>query len=120
MTVVPRALLWFGLLGAPLAWTAQLIVGYGVTEADCGAGGMRWGIDTVDWEVALTAATATVALAAGIGAGWLLREKRLDNADPRGRIEFMASGGLLVSGVFLVLILLGGIGSFYLQPCQAG
>ena len=35
---------WFGLLGAPLAWTVQLVLGFGVTEARCGVGGSRWGV----------------------------------------------------------------------------
>ena len=31
-------LLWVGLLGAPAAWTLQLVVGYGAEEADCSRG----------------------------------------------------------------------------------
>ena len=36
-----ESLQWFGLLAAPLAWTAQLVAGYGVSAAACdGAGGV--------------------------------------------------------------------------------
>jgi hypothetical protein len=32
----------------------------------------------------------------------------------------MAAGGVLVSGVFLALIVLGGAASVYLEPCMRG
>jgi hypothetical protein len=108
-----NVLVWFGVLGAPLAWAAQLVLGYGVTEAACGAGGARWGIDTTQWEIALTAATAALALASGLAAWRVLR-------DPRGSFRFLATWGVLESLIFVVLILLGGIGSFYLSPCHQG
>jgi hypothetical protein len=111
---------WFGLLGAPLAWAVQLVVGYGLEEADCSAGGMRWGLSTEPWQVALTACAAAIALAGGVSALILLREIRGRGGDPLGRVSFMAAGGVLVSGVFLSLILLGGLGAIVLPECEQG
>jgi hypothetical protein len=114
------AAVWFGLLGAPLAWAGQLVVGYGVEEADCSAGGMRWGIESGTWEVALLVAASLVALLGGVASLLVLVRVRRRGRDPRGRVEFMAAGGVLVSAVFLALIVLGGAASVYLEPCMRG
>jgi hypothetical protein len=118
--LVPAALLWFGLLGAPLAWAGQLVVGYGVEEADCSAGSMRWGIESGTWELALTIATALVGALACAAAVLMLVRVRRREPDLQGRVEFMAAGGILVSAVFLVLIVLGGAAAVYLEPCTPG
>ena len=52
-TAVQEFMQWFGLLGAPLAWTVQLVVGFGVTEARCEPGGSRWGVSVDTWEITL-------------------------------------------------------------------
>ena len=108
-------LLLFGLLAAPLAWTAQLVVGYGIGDARCSVAGMRWGLDSQAGEAALFAATAVLALA-GLGLSWRL--ERTAGRDERGRVAFMAGGGVLVSTVFFVLILLGGIAALSIEHCR--
>ncbi len=110
-------LLLFGLLAAPLAWTAQLVVGYGIGDARCSVAGMRWGVDSEAGEAALLAAAAAIALG-GLGVSWWLERRAA--RDPRGRVAFMAAGGLLVSAVFLVLILLGGITALSIEHCRPG
>ena len=35
---------WIGVVVAPLAWTAQHVVGYGVGEERCNVAGAHWGI----------------------------------------------------------------------------
>jgi hypothetical protein len=108
-------LLLFGLLAAPLAWTAQLVVGYGIGDARCSVAGMRWGLDSETGTAALFAATLAIALA-GLGvSAWLERGAARDE---RGRVAFMAGGGILVSAVFLVLILLGGIAALSIEHCR--
>jgi hypothetical protein len=114
-----NALLLYGLLAAPLAWTAQLVVGYGVGEAACSVAGMRWGIEPTTWALALTAATGAVGLSGLATAGGLARELRRGSSDdPRGRVEFMAAGGVFVSATFLALIVLGGVASLYVEACR--
>ena len=46
---------WIGVVVAPLAWTGQHVVGYGVGEARCSVGGLRWGIGYDTWELAILA-----------------------------------------------------------------
>jgi hypothetical protein len=112
---VANALLLYGLLAAPLAWAAQLVVGYGIGEAACSPAALG---DARPGEAALTAVTAAAALTGLFVATRSWREERRRHADPRGRIEFMATGGVLVSAVFLVLILLGGITAVSISPCR--
>jgi hypothetical protein len=109
-------LLFHGLLGAPLAWAGQLVVGYGIGEAGCSPAGLRWGIDSEASELALTAAAGAIGLTGLATAFWLLAEQRRQGAS--GRVEFMAAGGVLVSIVFVALILLGGIASLYIGHCH--
>jgi hypothetical protein len=111
---------WTGLLAAPLAWVVQLVVGWGVEEAACGEGGSRWGVPTEPVEAGLTAAAAAVALIGVLSAFVLLRESRRNVFDPRGRVSFMATSGLLASAVFLGLILMGGLGAVVLPECHQG
>jgi hypothetical protein len=113
------ALQWYGLLGAPLAWTAQLLVGYGVEEAACAPAGMRWGLGTGTWQLAVTIACGLVAVGGAAAAATLLRRVHRDAGDPFGRLGFMAAGGVLVSVVFVILIVLGGTSAVALPECTS-
>jgi hypothetical protein len=118
-----RRLAWFGLVGGPAAWTAEHIVGYGMTEAACGAGGMAWGIDTTTWELALTLATAGIVLAAVVASAVMLfatRGVHHEGPPPLGRLHFMAVAGLFVATLFLFLTLMAGIGAVSLAGCHQG
>ena len=108
------AALWLGVLGAPLAWATQLVVGYGVEEADCGA--------THPVAVWLSVGTGLFALASLLSAAWLLRETRTRyvDLDARGRIAFMATAGLLTGFLFLALIVVTAIGVTHFEPCRPG
>jgi hypothetical protein len=116
--LITNALLLHGLLAAPLAWAVQLVVGYGLAEADCSAAGVRFGFDSTTWQIVLTALAAAYALSGLAVAGWLAYEEWRRDGDERGRIAFMATGGILVSTIFLLLILLGGIAASSLEPCH--
>jgi hypothetical protein len=108
--------LWFGLVGAPLAWTVQLIVGYGVEEADCSAAGARWNLDTSTWEAVVFSVAAAIAAASVVAALWSWRRAE-HGGDARGRVAFMAHGGVLVGVLFLLLVLMTGSGVLSLNPC---
>jgi hypothetical protein len=110
--------LWAGLFAAPSAWAAQLVLGYGVEEADCSAAGSSFDLDTPTWEAAIFGACGAVALAALVGAMWQWRETR--DANGLGRIGFMAFGGILISALFLALIVLTGVGVLTLTACKQG
>jgi hypothetical protein len=109
--------LWLGLLAAPAAWTAQLVFGYGAEEADCAAGSGGWDFSSHTVNALLFAAAGAAALAGLAAALWSLRSAE---HDARGRVAFMAFGGVLVSSLFGVLVVMTGIGVLSLEPCTPG
>ena len=50
----------------------------------------------------------------------VLVDRRDRIVDERGRVAFMATGGVLVSSIFITLILLGGVASLAINHCQQG
>ena len=112
---------WFGLFGAALIWTTQLVVGFGLTVARCGAGGVHWGIGLHTWEIVLMVVGAAVALsgeAAALSVFLALREVEHDGPPPLGRRHFFAAGAVVGNVLFLMIILLSGIGVIVHTPCH--
>jgi hypothetical protein len=119
--VVAEVLQWFGLLAAALAWTAQLVIGFGVGLAACSAGSTRWGIDVHAWELGLTIAGGLVALLAEAAAVTLFLEMRgTDEYDPPpwGRRHFFVVAAMVGNALFFVAILLNGVGTLAHAPCS--
>jgi hypothetical protein len=112
-------LLWFGVFGAPAAWVLLLVGGYAFEEVECSAGSRHWGFDSWTGNLALFVATAIVAAAAVAAAlaSWRAAQ-RPEAGDVRGRLRWMAFSGILVGGLFLVLILFTGFGVTSLDPCR--
>jgi hypothetical protein len=116
-----EGLQWFGLFAAALIWTAQLVVGFGLTVARCGAGGMGWGIDLHTWELLLMAIGIVVTLgaeAAALSVFLSTRDVPHDGSPPDGRRHFFASAAALGNVLFFVIILLSGIGVIVHSPCH--
>jgi hypothetical protein len=112
-------LLWYAVLGAPVAWAAQFAISYWVTQAKCSVAGERWGISIDAWAIASTVAAVAVAAGAGLVALGLFRATRDDDLEgrpPGGRTRFFAAIGLAVMPIFLAIILLNGIGAV-VQSC---
>lgn len=112
---------WFGLLAAPLAWTVQLVVGFGAADANCARAGSRWGISVEAWMIGLTAAAAAVALCAEASAAALYRELRDvedDAPGPRGRLHFFSVAALIGNVLFIGLIALTAFGAFSHLGCE--
>jgi hypothetical protein len=112
-------LLWVGVLGAPLAWTLQLVAGYAAEEADCSRGTSSFDAShgVTVW---LSVGAGLVALASLASAALVWRWTQRRPADVRGRVEFMAVAGLLVGALFLALIVLTAVGITHFDPCVAG
>ena len=112
---------WVGLLGAGLVWTAQFVIGFGVTNAACGPAGPGWHIDVDTWQIALMAVGVPLAAAAEVAAIAVFRETRgLHHFDPPpwGRRHFFVVAALLGNALFIVAILLSGIGAIYNTGCR--
>jgi hypothetical protein len=112
-------LLWVGVLGAPIAWTAQLVIGYGAEEADCSRGGGSFD-SAHPLDVALSVGAGVVSVASLLVAFGLWRRTRDRDVDGRGRVTFMAVSGILLSLLFLALITVTAIGTTHFDPCTAG
>jgi hypothetical protein len=118
---VAEFLQWFGLFAAALAWTAQLVIGFGVGIAACSAGSARWGIGVHTWEIALAAAGGTIALIAEAAAVTLFLETRgTDEYDPPpwGRRHFFVIAAMVGNALFFVAILLNLVGTLSHSPCS--
>lgn len=111
--------LWFAVLGAPGAYVVQLGLGYWLTQAACSPTGGQWGISLSAWAIVITALAALVAVGAGLTSVWLYR-RHGDRHDPPppGRVAFLAAVGMTVSVLFLVLILMTGVGVVTFRVCN--
>ncbi len=109
---------WFGLLAAPLAWTVQLVTGYGVAAAACDGAG---GVSVTHVSATVTGVALVVAVAAETAALALFRRMRAIDQDapgPEGRLRFFALAAVLGNVLFFVAILLGGVGTLVHLPCH--
>ena len=120
---------WFGMAGAPLAWFAQLTIGYGLWSYRCYPGDAP-----IVWRVYSGASTPlavvdllAIAIAlAGFIVSWRIRRNTLQNqadlAEPAAligaaRTRFLSDWGMLSSGCFLLAILFATIVSLGVPSC---
>jgi hypothetical protein len=119
MPRLAHALQWYAILGAPLAWTAQLVLGFGLTEAACGPAGQRWGIGLDAWEGLIFALAAALAAGGWAAAAALHRAVgRGEITDANGRVRFISTIGLAIGAIFLALILYTGTGVLSAEGCR--
>lgn len=102
-----------GLYPGAVLWGFQLWLSYGLVNISCGHG-----FDAMFHLVSLVFAVLTVG---SVLLSWRLwRDMRDGRAIARGsphRAEFMALSGIATNSLFLLLIVVGGIPSFVLNPC---
>ena len=111
-------LLWFGLAAPPLAWAMELVVGYGVHDASCARGSMRWGIDDHLSQAGVLVVTGAIAVGGLIAAVSSFRAVRAGYGDPRGRAEFLAVTSLSAGLLFVLLTVMTGVGVLFLEECR--
>jgi hypothetical protein len=115
--------MWLGVFGAPVAWAASHVLGWGVSEANCEAGGRQWGIAFHTWVLTLGAVAAVLAVVGIVSAALTYRAVRGIDKDadpPAGRLWLMSIAGLVVSPLLLVLILLTASGELLISHCHQG
>ena len=121
---------WIGVMVAPLAWTGQHVVGYGVGQARCSVGGMNWGIGFDTWQLAILAAAALLVLvseAAAVTVFLATREAnygdgppgegRWGGAVPYTRLHFFATAAMVANVLFLAIIFLDGLAAVFDSLC---
>jgi len=116
----PEFLQWFGLFGAALTWTVQLVVGFGVTVARCGPANAVLGVDVKAWELTLMGSGIALALfaeAAALNILWQTRNVDYGDPPPEGRRHFFALAASIGNVLFLVVIVVSGTGAVFHQPC---
>jgi len=116
--------LWFGVLGPPLAWAVQLLLGDGLFELGCGPGFVTrevYGLPFRFWDFLMTGLLLTVDVAAGVLAYRAHRQlQRVDLPSPTvlGRARGMALAGVASSFVYGLLLAFGLLPPFFLQTCS--
>ena len=112
-------LMWFGLLGAPLAWTVQHVVGFGLTQAQCNLGGRDWSIPIDPGTLAITVAATIVALLSGAAAVAAFMATRDAGTElPGARLHFLATVGIVITPIFMCIVLMSGISVLTLPECH--
>jgi hypothetical protein len=126
----PTALVWFGVLGGALAWGTQFVAGLAFTFAQCNAPPGRWQLPVQMWQVVLAAVGILVGLiAAGVSLSIYRRTKDVEDVaagerqglgdpPPLGRVNFLATIGLLVNALALAIMIMTAIGAPLLRLCQ--
>ena len=121
---------WIGVVVAPLAWTGQHVVGYGVGEARCSVAGMSWGIGYDVWQLAIMVCAGLLILvseAAAVTVFLATRETnygdgppgegRWGGAVPYSRLHFFATAAMVANVLFFTVILMSGLGSVFSTLC---
>ena len=120
---------WIGVVVAPLAWTGQHVVGYGVGQARCEVGA-SWGIGYDTWQLAILAAAGLLVViseAAAVTVFLATRETnygdgppgdgRWGGAVPYSRLHFFATAAMVANVLFLAAILMDGLLSVFSTLC---
>jgi hypothetical protein len=119
--VRPELLQWFGVFGAPFAWTIQHVAGFALTLAACEPAGRTWSVAVDGATTAISIVAAAIGLAAGAAAvaGWAqTRDVDDDDPPPEGRRHFLALIGIAITPLFVAMILMSGSGVVDLPECR--
>jgi hypothetical protein len=112
---------WLGLLAGAGLWGVAHIVGYGITEANCGRGSSGWGIDLDLWESLVTGIAGSLVILSAVSAAAVVfetRETSYEAAPPVGRLRFFAIAALVADVLFLAMIVLYAVGTIVNVPCR--
>jgi len=111
-----EVLQWYALLGGALAWTAEHVLGFFVSDGGCSGrvahaalwGGVLTGFGVLAVVAAQAAAIVVYRATSGVGH---------DAPGPEGRLRFFAVAALVGNVLFLMLVGLDGLGSLTHLPC---
>lgn len=113
---------WFALFAGPLAWAAQHVVGYGMSEAGCHVAGAQWGLDVATLQIVVAALAGAVVVAAEGAAYAVFRATNgvdRDAPGPAGRLRFFAQAALVGNALVLVVVVLDTVATVYWLPCSS-
>lgn len=120
---------WFGVLGGPVAWAIQFVTGLFLTFYDCGAES-RSSVPLHPLETVIGVGAIVVGLASASVATWLFRDTRRDREvslevirgfggrPPVARLHFLAIVGVTVNFLAIAIVAMTTIGSPELLNCR--
>jgi hypothetical protein len=122
MTVRRLSMLqWVGfLLGGP-AWFGEYLLATGLSQARCNPASGRWGIPHDAVQIALMAFAAVCVLVALVAAVLVFRETydvEEQDAPPLGRVHFFSAASIGGNVIFLMIIVLSGVGTIFNTTCH--
>lgn len=113
--------LWYAVLGAPIAWALEFWIGYWAVEARCDRPGYATPVDITGWTIVVGVAALLVACGA-LATSIVLFRRTSDSGSkgppPRGRIRFLAVVGMTVAPLFIAIIVMTSSGVLVLMPCN--
>jgi hypothetical protein len=112
---------WVGLLLGGVAWFAYHLAGYSLTEASCDS--VRWNIHHDLWQTVGMVVAAAFVLAAQAASIAVIRGTSYTSYDgepPAARMRFTAIAAAAANVIFLMVILLDGLGSILNVACRQG
>jgi uncharacterized membrane protein len=112
---------WFSLFAGPLAWTAEHVAGFWISDAGCSVAGAQWSFDPAALQTVLAVLTGLAVVAAWFAAFVVFRETRMVDPyapGPLGRMHFFSQAALLGNVLFFVIVLLDGFGAVHELPCR--
>jgi hypothetical protein len=108
---------WFGIAGGPLAWFAQLVVGYGLWARRCYPGDVPIVWPSSSGVAATLAAVDVLAIMIAV-AGFIVSWRISQGTPDETRARFLSSWGMLSSACFLIAILSATVMSVGMPSCE--
>ena len=124
--------IWFAIFGGPAAWSTQLLVNYPLAAHFCYPRDVPLSEPTFSglWTVLIAVNVLMLLVTLGAGATaistWRAeRDRTKGSHDPvlesgPGLVRFLAYAGVLVSGLFLIAIILSAMPLFIVPVCSYG
>jgi hypothetical protein len=113
-----QALMWIGMFAGPVAWAFQHLAGLSLTVADCHDLTLpRSNIHFHGWVIAVTAVALAVSVAGQLAAIGAWRLTRGEEELPGARIHFLSVVGMAISPLFIIIVLMSGLGALFLPQC---
>jgi hypothetical protein len=119
-----NALVWFGVLGGPLAWATQFLFGMQLGLARCESPSGRFPFPVTAWAIALAALGVLVGVLAELASIAVYRATRdreqgaTREQITEGRLHFLGAVGMTVNPLALTICVMAGVGVPLLTMCH--
>lgn len=112
-------LLWFGVLGGPVAWIVHLFAAWGVVEVACTQGNTEvLGLSLRAFAAVWTAGPGVLALFSLAAALSAAHREAGRTGRSRERTRFLAHVGAWLDGLSLTMIIFGAVALILFEPCS--